>query len=123
MYAFFAVQEIVRHHGTLSIHDLSDQIGISQSHLITHFNRMVGIPPKALARFYRFAHVLSSLDLNQSIDWAVVAQEADFYDQSHFNKNFTAFTGYSPTDYLRLRQQLNTIDPAQAQNLGQMPID
>jgi len=118
----YAIGQIEGQHGTLSIRALSDQIGISQSHLITHFNRMVGVSPKALARFYRFGHVLDSIDLQGTVDWALIAHQADFYDQSHFNKNFTAFTGYSPTDYLRLRQQLNATNPDQAGNLGQMPI-
>lgn len=39
----YAISQIEGQHGTLSIRDLSDQIGISQSHLITHFNRMVGV--------------------------------------------------------------------------------
>ncbi len=119
----YAISEIADQHGTLSIRALSNQIGISQSHLITHFNRMVGVSPKTLARFYRFGHVLNSIDLQGDVDWAQVAHQADFYDQSHFNKNFTAFTGYSPTDYLRLRQVLNATNPDQAENLGQMPID
>jgi len=119
----YAIGEIAQYHGALSIRALSDEIGISQSHLVTYFNRMVGVPPKALARFYRFEHVLNSIDLTQSVDWALMAHQSDFYDQPHFNKNFTAFTGYSPTDYLRLRQRLNATNPEQAQNLGQMPID
>jgi len=118
----YAIGEITRYEGALSIRALCDDIGISPSHLVTYFNRMVGVPPKALARFYRFAQVLSSIDLTQPVDWALMAQQAQFYDQSHFNKNFTAFTGYSPTDYLRLRQRLNATNPEQAQNLGQMPI-
>src|SRR5262249_28858708 len=42
----FGVTEIARLHGAVSIRALSDQIGISQNHLLTQFQRMVGIPPK-----------------------------------------------------------------------------
>jgi AraC-like DNA-binding protein len=119
----YAVGDIVRHRGTRSIRALSDSIGISQNHLSTQFKRIVGIPPKELARFYRFAHVLRSIDPTQQVDWAHLAQSSHFYDQSHFIKDFTAFTGYSPGDYLRRRQRFHAENPEQAHNLGQMPVD
>ncbi len=51
----YAIAEIAQRHGELSIRALSDHIGISQNHLGTQFKRLVGIPPKEMARFYRFA--------------------------------------------------------------------
>ena len=119
----FAVEEIVRHTGSVSIRGLSDRIGISQNHLGTQFKRMVGVPTKEFARFYRFAHVLRSIDPTQPADWAQLAQSAHFYDQSHFSREFTAFTGYSPGDYLRRRWRLHVENPEQARNLGYLPVD
>jgi len=118
-----AIKEMERLHGALSIRALSDHIGISQNHLGTHFKRLVGVPPKELARFYRFGHVLCSIDPTQPVDWTRIAYQTYYYDQSHFNKDFAAFTGHSPTDYLRLRQRLRAENPEQAQNLGQLLID
>jgi AraC-like DNA-binding protein len=118
-----ASMEIARRHEALSIRALSDHIGISQNHLGTQFKRIVGIPPKELARFYRFAHVLRSIDPSQPVDLALLAQQCGFYDQSHFNKEFIAFTGYSPTNYLRLRRRIWDENPEQSQQLGQLPID
>jgi AraC-like DNA-binding protein len=117
----YAIAEIERHHGALSIRTLSDRIGISQNHLGTQFKRMVGVPPKELARFYRFAQVLRSIDPNHPVDWTLIAHQSCFYDQSHFNKDFAAFTGHNPTDYLALRRRLH--HPEHIQNLGQLPID
>jgi AraC-like DNA-binding protein len=117
-----AIDEIARHHGTLSIRALSDQIGISQNHLNTHFKRMVGIPPKELTRFYRFVHVLRSIDPTQKVDWTQIAHQSCFYDQSHFNKDFAAFTGHTPTEYLQARRRLYAENPHQSQDIGNMPI-
>lgn len=119
----YAVRDIFQRNGALSIRALSDHIGISQNHLGTQFKRIVGILPKELARFYRFSHVLRSIDPAQPVDWAHLAQSSHFYDQSHFNKDFIKFTGYSPGDYLRRRRRVHAENPEQAQNLGQMPID
>jgi AraC-like DNA-binding protein len=118
----YAIAEIAGHHGALSIRALSDQIGITQNHLATQFKRIVGVPPKELAQFYRLAHVLRSIDPSQPVDWALIAHQSGFYDQSHFNKEFVAFTGHSPTNYLRLRRLVCAQDPEQAQQLGQLPI-
>jgi methylphosphotriester-DNA--protein-cysteine methyltransferase len=119
----YAIAEIARHQGIVSIRALSDHIGMSQNHLGTQFKQMVGIPPKELARFYRFSQVLRSIDPAQPVDWTRIAHQAYFYDQSHFNKDFAAFTGHTPTDYLRLRRRVHAENPEQAQNLGQIPID
>jgi AraC-like DNA-binding protein len=119
----YAIGEIERNHGALSIRGLSDAIGISQNHLSNQFKRLVGIPPKELTRFYRFAHVLREIDSTHLVDWTWVAHESGFYDQSHFNKDFMAFTGHSPTDYLRLRSRVHTENPEHAQICHNLPID
>lgn len=118
----YAIKEIALHHGSLSIQALSEHIGISQNHLGTRFKQLVGIPPKELARFYRFVQVLRSIDPVRPVNWAQVAHQCRFYDQSHFNKDFERFTGNSPSDYLRLHRQ-QAENPEQALSLGQMPID
>jgi AraC-like DNA-binding protein len=118
-----AVVEIAQHHGALSIRALSDQIGFSQNHLGNQFKRFVGIPPKEVARFYRFAHVLHSLDSMQSVDLTRIAHQTQFYDQSHFNKDFVAFTGYSPTEYIQLRRRVEAENPEHARVLSNLPID
>ena len=118
-----AVDAIARQHGTLSVRWLSDRLGISQNHLGTQFKRLVGLPPKALARCYRFAHSLRALDPAQPVDWRLIARQAHFYDQAHLHKDFVAFTGHSPSEYLQQRRQLQLEHPEYAASLGQLPID
>ncbi|MCA9884761.1 MAG: AraC family transcriptional regulator [Anaerolineae bacterium] len=104
----YAIAQISRHCGILSIKALSDYIGISQNHLGTQFKRVVGTSTKEIAQLYRFEHVLRSIDVTQSVDWTRITQQCGYYDQSHFNKDFTTFTGYNPTDYLHLRRRVFT---------------
>jgi len=118
-----AVAEIARQHGALSIRALSDHIGMSQNHLLTQFKRMVGVAPKALARLHRLKHVLRLIDPTQPVNWALIAQQSGYYDQSHFNNDFIAFLGHSPTDYLRLRRQLHAVNPERDRLLHVLPID
>lgn len=119
----YALAQIERQNGALSIKMLSDQIGISQSYLITQFKRFVGGTPKEIARLYRFQHVLQNLDPLRPVDWTAVAHQSCYYDQSHFNKDFMAFTGHTPTDYLRLRRRVYAESPEHAWYFRALPTD
>lgn len=119
----YAIAEIGRQRGGVSIRALSDDIGISQNHLKNQFKRMVGIPPKELARLERFGHLYRAVDGAQNIDWTRLAHSFGYYDQSHFNKDFMAFVGHSPTDFLRLRRLLDTVDPEHDGLLRPFPVD
>ena len=77
--------------------------------------------PKELARIYRFKHILQHIDPTQPIDWSDVAYRSGYYDQSHFNKDFEAFTGHNPSGYLRLRYQLYLQNPQLAQYPQHLP--
>ena len=120
----YGISVIKQSHGTLSIRQLSDHIGISQNHLGTLFKRVVGTSAKELARLYRFEHVLRAIDHTHPIDWTQIAQQCGYYDVSHLNKDFLAFTEHSPTDYLHLRQRVHTEDALVDQlSLRNLPTD
>jgi AraC-like DNA-binding protein len=120
----YAMTMIDRQHGALSIRELSHAIGISQNHLGTQFKRVVGTPVKELARLYRFEHVLRSIDPMHPVDWSGIAQQCGYYDQSHFHKDFQAFTGHTPAGYVRARRRVY-IDNAQVDQLSlrTLPVD
>ena len=118
----YAVAEIARHHGTLSIRRLSDSMGMSQKHLIVQFKQMAGCTPKELGRLYRFGDILASIDPTQPVDWTLVAHQFYFHDQSHFIRDFREFSGHTPSDYLRLLRQLHAEKPDRTQHLRLLPI-
>jgi AraC-like DNA-binding protein len=117
----YAIAQMTRTHGTLSIRALCDDIGISQKHLITQFKRFVGATPKELARLYRFRHVLASIDPTRPVDWKVLARQSRYYDQSHFNRDFEALSGHTPTGYLQLRSQIHAAHPERTKYLDHIP--
>ena len=116
-----AIEQIARQHGALSIRALSDEIGMSQKHLIEQFKLMVGGTPKELARLYRFVLMIRRIDSTQPVNWTRVAHDSLFYDQSHFNHEFEAFTGHNPTDYLGLRRRVRAEKPGHASYLHLLP--
>lgn len=119
----YALTEMAQFHGALSIRALSAKMGISQNHLGTQFKRLVGIPPKEVARFYRFAHVLRLIDSAEPVDLTEIAHQSRFYDQSHLNRDFVAFTGHSPTEYVQLRRRVEAENPEHARAHRNLPMD
>jgi AraC-like DNA-binding protein len=106
--------ELVRHtglrleteFGALPIAGLAEAAGVSPNHLTAQFRRHVGVTPKRVARIYRFARLILSVDALRPADWAGLANLAGFYDQAHFSREFKDFTGHTPSEYLALRRRL-----------------
>jgi AraC-like DNA-binding protein len=48
--------------GSLSIASLTEAAGVSSTHLAARFKHLVGITPKRLARTYRFAEIVKSIN-------------------------------------------------------------
>jgi AraC-like DNA-binding protein len=109
--------------GTISIGRLCADIGVSANHLTTRFKETIGITPKQLARTYRFAQVVLTIDPARAVDWGDVATRAGYFDQSHFVKEFRSFTGHTPTRYLELRRRFLNEHPEHALDVGPLPAE
>jgi AraC-like DNA-binding protein len=90
-------------HGATPVGALAAELGWSRRRLAGSFREQVGLPPKLYARILRFRHVLRRLDGRPEPHWAEIAYDCGYYDQAHFNRDFRAFAGTTPTDYLGRR--------------------
>ncbi len=111
---FPALKVLETSHGHVAVADLAEVSDMSQKHLITLFNRLIGVPPKTMARLYRMQHVIDTLDIGQPVMWTSVAQDHLYFDQAHFNKDFKRFTGHTPGEYLGLRRRIASEAPGHA---------
>jgi AraC-like DNA-binding protein len=82
---------------------LARQIGISQRRFIEVFTDEVGITPKLFSRIQRFHLALSAFQESDSLNWAHLAVDCGYFDQSHLIRDFLEFSGLTPTDYLNQR--------------------
>lgn len=106
-----------------SIAALSDELNISQKHLIDRFHHHVGLAPKTLLRVHRFERALEGLNATGEIALEQIALACGYFDQAHFNRDFAAFSGINPTAYANTRRAYFT-DPSQADDTGLfVPID
>ncbi len=89
--------------GALRIDTLADAVGVTRQHLASQFRARVGISAKTFARICRFRAVLDAIRSEPAgaahIDWAQLALELGYADQSHLIHEFRAFSGWSPQAY------------------------
>jgi AraC-like DNA-binding protein len=92
-------------HGAVPVGALTDAAGVSRNHLATQFKSHVGVTPKRVARLYRFARLILSVDSLGPVNWSEFAHMAGYFDLAHFSREFKDFTGHTPTEYLALRRR------------------
>tara|TARA_R110002072_G_scaffold64_13_gene490 strand:- start:26774 stop:27640 length:867 start_codon:yes stop_codon:yes gene_type:complete len=85
---------------TTQLKNIIGDCGYSQKQIIHHFKTRVGLTPKAFQRIVRFNEILPKIMEQQSVSWNKISIECDYFDQSHFIKEFKNFSGYSPRDFL-----------------------
>lgn len=101
-----AVTMIESARGQLPITTLADALGLSRRQLLRRFRDALGIEPSVFAKLVRFQRTFEALDRHAPTpDWAHVALDAGYCDQSHFIRAFRAFTGASPAHYFRRMQR------------------
>ncbi len=93
-----AVDLIFAHKGMIAVTDMVERIGIGERQLERLFKKYVGLSPKFFARIVRFSTIFQLIQ-QEDPGWAGLAYESGYYDQSHFIRNFKAFTGEDPSRY------------------------
>jgi AraC-like DNA-binding protein len=92
--------QAIQENSTAKLKDLIRDAGYSQKQLIHHFKQRVGLTPKSYQRIVRFNELLPKIMAKQTVAWNTISVECDYFDQSHFIKEFRTFCGYSPKQFL-----------------------
>jgi AraC-like DNA-binding protein len=95
-----AVRVILRAGGNLSIAALAPALGVTRQHLARAFALHVGVPPKMFARVARVRRALARARVSASVDWATLALDAGYYDQSHLAGEIKEITGRTPSEWV-----------------------
>ena len=85
-----------------AIHRLAQTACLSDKQFNRVFHEYVGTTPKEFIRIVRLQRALYTLQTQPDINFAQLAYECGYYDQSHLIKEFKAFSGYTPGEYLAL---------------------
>lgn len=82
--------------GALRVEQLAAGLGVSRQHLAAQFRQHVGLSPKLFARICRFRHATAALKTTSSPDWAQLALECGYFDQSHLIHDFQELAATTP---------------------------
>jgi AraC-like DNA-binding protein len=84
--------------GERSVERLAGELGCSRRHLAVQFRDHIGLSPKRMARILRFQRVADGLRERRGL--AELAYECGYADQPHLNRDFRAFAGVTPTEFV-----------------------
>lgn len=84
--------------GMTNVAELCSVAGVSERQLERLFKKYIGLSPKYYSRIIRFNYIFQLIRAKKS-SWAEIVYQSGYYDQSHFIRNFKAFTGEDPSSY------------------------
>lgn len=104
-----AANLIVEKNGMVDITQMMKDIYMSRRSFERNFFKKVGVSPKFYARLRRLSHLMNLIAGRKHVDWNEIFSSVEFYDQSHFIKDFIEFTGRTPQQYLKENTELATM--------------
>ncbi|GAB3327167.1 AraC family transcriptional regulator [Larkinella ripae] len=104
----YVADVIVQQGGIININELMDELYVCRRQFERKFLHKVGVSPKYYARIRRISYLCAQLAVKRwnVQDWHDLVYRAGYYDQSHFIREFTGFTGRRPSSYVRDNAEL-----------------
>ncbi|TGL40307.1 helix-turn-helix domain-containing protein [Leptospira perdikensis] len=101
VYVRFALLELT--HPATSIENLCKKLGVSRKQLDRKFKEIVGLPPSEYRTVHRLLQMVRNPEHyrknNPELRFTDLAQEFDYSDQSHFNRDFKRISGSIPNEW------------------------
>jgi AraC-like DNA-binding protein len=94
-----AVDIIKSGNGNFKVKELVATLNTNIDSFEKRFRSQVGLSPKHFSSIIRIRSVISNYQPNQNL--TDISLDAGFFDQSHFNRDFKAFTGESPGQFFK----------------------
>jgi AraC-like DNA-binding protein len=95
------VERITADPALFRVDEAAGALNVSTRTLQRLFAEYVGASPKWVLRRARLHEAATRADQGADIDWARLAGDLGYFDQSHLTRDFTAAVGTSPARYAR----------------------
>ena len=105
-----ALEMFQKNQAAPKVREAAKNLGLSQRRFIQVFKAEVGMTPKLFSRIQRFQQTRTILQQHRSPNWATLALDLGYFDQSHLIHEFLEFSGLSPTDYLNRHKSFIELD-------------
>lgn len=102
------VDFIYEEKGLIRLSDLLKQVSFSERTLERLFKKEVGSTPYRFICLVRFNYVIREVEHNQDIQISTLVARYNYFDHSHFEKDFKKFLGQSVTNYKNVYNPLLT---------------
>ncbi|MEQ1731514.1 MAG: helix-turn-helix transcriptional regulator, partial [Vicinamibacterales bacterium] len=96
-------------HGSSRVADMVRASGLSARQFERAFREQMGISPKLFARAARLHFALGLKRINPTHTWTRVSQEAGYFDQTHFVKDFKALAGQTPSTFPLVEREMPSL--------------
>jgi len=93
------VERITSDLGLRRVGDLTVAFGMTERRLQRLFSQYVGVSPKWVMRRARLHEAALRAGSGEPVDWATLAKDLGYADQSHLTRDFTATLGVPPARY------------------------
>lgn len=93
------VNHIYKNKGLLSVNDILNEFAISKRTLERLFYKEVGASPHRFICLIRFNYIIRKIQSEEFTDLLDLIEEYNYYDKSHFEKDFKKFMGQTLKDY------------------------
>ena len=87
----------------MDVSRLAASLGVTRQHLARRFTAHVGVTPKTFCRVARLWKVLRSTTGGR-VNWARLAADLGYSDQSHLVTEFRSLTGLTPGGWIAARR-------------------
>ena len=98
------INQIIREaNGDVRVSEVSETLGLSRQYINRLMREHVGVDLKTFQQIIRMRLLTSRLGPTalKEIDWATIAQDYGFYDQSHLIHDFNEIVGLSPVQFAK----------------------
>lgn len=111
------IRQVLQNEGNVNLDDLRALTGLSVKQFERRFTAVAGFPPKYYSRITRFQGTKRKYASGKFRTLSELSHACDYYDQSHFIREFKEFSGMQANQFFKIVGDTNTDESRVLRNL------
>ena len=101
------INRMEKSNNTMNIEELADEFNLSTRHFKRRFKKEVGLSPKQFLRILRIKDARKLMNTQGYNSLTDVGYKCNYFDQSHFIRDFKFFVDETPKEYIKRKKQMS----------------